>query len=71
MSIFAAIVLFAHALFNVVAWPRFFSRVRVDSRAHDEQGKATRFLTVHAVLLVIALTLALAGVIAGILVLIF
>ncbi len=69
MDIFAAVVLFVAALFNVVAWPRFFRRILADERAHDADGKWTRFATVHFMLMIIALVIAAAAVIAGILVL--
>ncbi len=69
MSIFAAIVLFLNALFNVVAWPRFFARVRNDARARDAAGRATPFLIVHGVLLGVALLLAALSVVAGVLLL--
>lgn len=70
MTLFVALVLFANAAFNVIAWPRFFARVRADSRARDDQGRATAFLKVHAVLLAVALTLAALALCAGILVLV-
>ena len=70
MTVFAAIVLFVNALFTVIAWPRFLTRVRTDPRARDAAGKATRFLIVHIVLVVIALVLAALAVVAGILLLV-
>lgn len=70
MTVFAAIVLFVNALFNVIAWPRFYKRVAADARARDAAGKPTRFLRVHAVLLGIALLLALASLVAGVLLLV-
>ncbi len=66
----AAIVLFVNAVFNVVTWPRFLQRVARDARARDEAGKATTFLVVHAVLLGIALLLAAASLVVGILLLV-
>jgi hypothetical protein len=69
MELFAAIVLFLSALFNIVAWPRFFKRVSSDPRGRDAAGKSTAFYRVHAVLLAIALLLAAASVVAGILLL--
>jgi hypothetical protein len=69
MTVFAAIVLLLNAVFNVFAWPRFFTRVSKDARARDDRGKATPFLIVHGVLLVVALVLALASVVGGILLL--
>ena len=70
MTVFAAIVLLLNALFNVIAWPRFYKRVEADPRARDAAGKPTRFLTVHAVLLGIALLLAVASLVSGILLLV-
>lgn len=70
MLVFAAVVLFIGAVFNVVTWPRFFQRVAKDARARDAAGKPTTFYTVHLVLLLIALVIAVASVIAGILLLV-
>lgn len=61
-----AVVLFLNAAFNILVWPQFYKRVAKDPRARDENGKATAFLTVHAVLIAIALVLALVSVLAGI-----
>ena len=66
MTVFAAVVLFLAAVFNVVTWPRFFQRVAKDARARDAAGKPTTFYTVHLVLLLIAFGIALAAVVAGI-----
>ncbi|WIA95606.1 MULTISPECIES: SCO4848 family membrane protein [unclassified Curtobacterium] len=70
MFVFAAIVLFVAAVFNVVTWPRFFQRVATDPRARDAAGGPTTFYTVHLVLLLIALAIAVAAVVAGILLLV-
>jgi hypothetical protein len=70
MTVFAAIVLFLNAVFNVIAWPRFFARVRSDQRARDAAGRATPFLRVHAALLGVALVLALLSSVAGVLLLV-
>ncbi|MET0811518.1 MAG: hypothetical protein ABWY03_00595 [Microbacterium sp.] len=59
-------LLFANALFNVLVWPTFYRRVAKDPRARDADGRPTRFLVVHAVLIATALVLALASVIAAI-----
>jgi hypothetical protein len=67
--VLAAVLLFANALFNVVAWPRFYPRIANDPRARDADGRRTRFYTVHVVLIVIALVLAAASAIAGVVVL--
>ncbi len=61
-----AILLLANAVFNAVVWPQFYRRVARDPRARDENGRATKFLTVHIVLIAIALVLAAASAIAGV-----
>jgi hypothetical protein len=68
--VFAAVVLFVGALFNLVAWPRFFQRVAKDTRARDAAGRPTTFYRVHLVLLLIALAITAASVVAGILLLV-
>ncbi|QWS34235.1 hypothetical protein AABM26_12225 [Curtobacterium aetherium] len=70
MLVFAAVVLFIGAVFNVIAWPRFFQRVAKDTRARDAAGRPTTFWRVHFVLLLIALAIAAASVLAGILLLV-
>ena len=64
-----AVILFANAAFNVIAWPQFLRRVLRDPRARDAAGKRTTFLNVHLVLVTIAVALAVASAIAGIVVL--
>lgn len=66
MTALLVTLLFANAAFNVLVWPTFYRRVAKDPRARDENGRATRFLTVHIVLIAVALVLALASVIAAI-----
>ena len=61
-----AILLFINAVFNVLVWPRFYTRVAKDPRARGADGKPTRFLVVHAVLIALALVIALASAIAAI-----
>jgi len=68
--VFAAVVLFIGAVFNVVTWPRFFQRVAKDARARDAAGRPTTFFTVHLVLLLVAIAIAVASVAAGILLLV-
>lgn len=70
MLTFAGILLLVNAVYNIVVWPRFWTRVTKDPRARDEQGRATRFLKVHAILIGIALVIAVVSGIAGILALI-
>jgi hypothetical protein len=67
MTAALAALLIANGVFNVVVWPTFLRRVARDPRARDAAGRATRFLTVHAVIIAIALALAAASVVAGVL----
>ena len=52
-----AIVLIVAGVWSLVVWPQFLRRVMKDPRAHDAGGKATRFLTVHVVLVSISMVL--------------
>lgn len=65
-----AVVLVLNAVFNVFAWPTFLRRVLRDPRARDAAGRATTFLRVHAILTAIALVLAVASLVLGVLLLI-
>ncbi|MBU4464584.1 MAG: hypothetical protein KKH75_01930 [Actinobacteria bacterium] len=69
MAAFLALTLFANAVFNVAAWPTFLRRVAKDPRARDAAGRATPFLRVHVILVVIALVLAALSAVGGVLVL--
>ena len=60
-----AAILIANAAFNIVAWPSFLRRVLKDPRARDAAGRPTRFLTVHIVLVAIALLLAALSLVAA------
>jgi hypothetical protein len=55
-----SILLVVTALWNLLIWPRFWQRIAKDPRSRDADGRATRFLTVHAVLIGISLLLGLA-----------
>ncbi|WP_375001694.1 SCO4848 family membrane protein [Aeromicrobium sp. CTD01-1L150] len=61
------LLLLVVAAWNLLVLPQFLRRVMRDSRARDESGRATRFLTVHVVLVTISLTLALAVGVLGLL----
>ncbi|UOQ57158.1 hypothetical protein MUN78_16125 [Leucobacter allii] len=69
MVVFAGILLLVNALYNLVVWPRFWTRVSRDERARDAEGRATAFLRVHAILIGIALLLAVVSGVAGVIVL--
>lgn len=60
-----AILLILNGVFNIVVWPTFFRRVLRDPRARDAAGKPTQFLVVHAVIIAVALLLALASIVVG------
>jgi len=70
VTVLAAILLFANALFNLVAWPRFYPRIEADPRARDANGARTTFYRVHLVLIVIAIVLGVLSAIGGVLVLV-
>jgi len=61
-----AILLLVNAVWNAIVWPQFYKRVSRDERARDANGKPTRFLIVHAVLIGISLLIAVISLIAGI-----
>lgn len=62
----AALVLIIAGVWSLVVWPQFLRRVMKDSRARDAAGKATKFLTVHVVLVSISMVLGAATAIIGI-----
>ena len=59
-------LLLANVVFNLIVWPPLYRRVVKDPRARDAGGKATKFLTVHIVLFVVAGVLTLASAIVAI-----
>lgn len=63
-------MLLVNAAYNFIVWPQFWKRVTSDPRARDESGAKTKFYTVHAVLIGIALAIAIVSAIAGIVLLI-
>lgn len=65
MTLALAILLLANAAFTVIVWPTFYRRVSNDSRARDAAGKATRFLTVHRVIVGVAYLIAAASAVAA------
>jgi hypothetical protein len=63
----AAIFLLVNGVFNWIVWPPFYRRTAADPRARDAEGKATRFLKIHAVLIGSALLLAVVSLVIGVL----
>lgn len=47
-------------VWNLVVWPRFLQRVAKDPRARDADGRPTRFLLVHVVLVAVSVVLGVA-----------
>ena len=54
---FLAVVLVVAGLWSLIVWPQFLRRVMKDPRSRDAGGRATRFLTVHVVLVSISMVL--------------
>ncbi len=53
-------------IWNLVVWPPFLRRILRDPRSRDASGRATRFLTVHVVLIGVSLLLAAAAIVFGV-----
>jgi hypothetical protein len=62
---FAAWILIIAGVWSLVVWPQFLRRVMKDPRARDAQGKATKFLTVHLVLVGVSMVLGAATAVIG------
>jgi hypothetical protein len=62
-----SLLLLVAAVWNFVIWPPFLRRIAKDDRARDANGRPTTFLRVHAVLIGISLSLAVAIGVLGIL----
>ncbi|MET0590580.1 MAG: hypothetical protein ABWZ77_05340 [Naasia sp.] len=69
MTTAAGILLIVIAVWNFVVWPAFLRRVIRDPRSQSQNGKVSKFLVVHVVLVTISLVLALTGAVFGILLL--
>ncbi len=66
LPVFAALVLIVAGVWSLVVWPQFLRRVMNDPRARDADGKATKFLTVHVVLVSVSMVLGAATALIGI-----
>lgn len=69
MVVLGAVVLLVNAVWNALVWPPFLRRVSNDPRARDADGRPTRFLRVHQVLVTVSLALAAVSAVVGILML--
>ena len=67
LPVLAALFLIVAGVWSLVVWPQFLRRVMKDPRARDAAGKATKFLTVHVVLVSISMVLGLATAVIGVL----
>jgi uncharacterized membrane protein len=63
---FLALVLIVSGVWSLVVWPQFLRRVMKDPRARDAADKATKFLTVHVVLVTVSMVLGAATAAIGI-----
>lgn len=59
-------ILVIAGVWSLVVWPQFLRRVMKDPRARDAAGKATKFLTVHVVLVSVSMVLGAATAAIGI-----
>jgi hypothetical protein len=66
LPLFAALLLIIAGAWSLVVWPQFLRRVMKDPRARDADGKATKFLTVHVVLVSISMVLGAATAVIGV-----
>lgn len=62
-----SVVLLVAGLWSLLVWPRFGVRVAKDPRARDAEGRPTRFLTVHLVLITVSMLLGAAVAVLGVL----
>jgi len=66
LPLFAGCLLIVAGVWSLVVWPQFLRRVMKDPRARDAAGKATKFLTVHVVLVSISMVLGAATAVIGV-----
>ena len=65
MIITLAVILLINAAFAAVVWPTFYKRVAKDARARNALGRPTAFLTVHRVIVSVALVIAAVSLVAA------
>ncbi|MGO4583013.1 SCO4848 family membrane protein [Arthrobacter sp. 2RAF6] len=66
LAAWLSIVLIVAGAWSLIVWPQFLRRVMSDPRTRDANGKATKFLSVHVVLVTISMVLGLATAVIGI-----
>ena len=67
MHTLLAVLLIVNAVYNFVTWPQFLKRVARDPKARDAAGKPTPFLTVHIILVTVALAIGIVSLVAAVL----
>jgi hypothetical protein len=60
-------LLLVNAVFSFIVWPPFYRRTAADPRARDADGRTTRFLRVHRILIGSALVIALVSLVGAVL----
>jgi hypothetical protein len=65
LPLLASWILVIAGAWSLAVWPQFLRRVMKDARARDSAGKATRFLTVHVVLVGVSMLLGAATAVIG------
>lgn len=65
-----SVVLLVAGAWSLLVWPRFGARIVKDPRSRDADGRATRFLTVHLVLISVSMLLGAAVLLLGVLTLV-
>ncbi|MFD1714045.1 SCO4848 family membrane protein [Amnibacterium flavum] len=70
MTTFAAVILLVSAVWSFIVWPPFLRRVTKDPRSRGADGRGTRFLAVHVVLVSVSLLIAAACAATGIVLLV-
>ncbi|WP_461163440.1 SCO4848 family membrane protein [Arthrobacter sp. R4-81] len=66
LPVLLSVVLIISGVWSLAVWPQFLRRVMKDPRARDEAGNATKFLTVHIVLVTVSMVLGAATAAIGI-----
>lgn len=66
LPLILSLILILAGIWSFIVWPPFLRRVLKDPRARDENGRATRFLTVHIMLVSISMILGIATLVIGI-----
>ncbi|WP_169166546.1 SCO4848 family membrane protein [Cellulomonas taurus] len=67
LSVPWSLLVLVAGLWNLLVWPRFGQRIAKDPRSRDADGRPTRFLTVHLVLIGVSLLFGVALVVLGVL----